>query len=57
MTLDLAKKVLKTEADAILGDNKKNIDKPLENIQEMTKNLKQTSDDVKSNPWKLLRKP
>jgi len=39
------------------SDNKKKIDDTLDNIVQMTQNLKDTSEDVKSHPWKLLRKP
>ena len=29
----------------------------MESFRDMAKNLKETTDDVKSHPWKLLRKP
>ncbi len=43
-------KAITEKSDKILGDNKKNIDA-------MIQNLKETTDDVKSHPWKLIRKP
>jgi phospholipid/cholesterol/gamma-HCH transport system substrate-binding protein len=41
----------------IVSDNKKNIDAAMESFRDMAKNLKETTDDVKAHPWKLLRKP
>jgi len=49
--------VLAGKTDAIVSENKKNIDAMLEDFRDMAKNLKETTDDVKSHPWKLLRKP
>jgi phospholipid/cholesterol/gamma-HCH transport system substrate-binding protein len=45
------------KTDKIVGDNKKNIDATLESFRDMAKNLKETTDDLKANPWKLIRKP
>jgi len=45
------------KTDALVSENRKNIDAMLESFREMAKNLKETTDDVKSHPWKLLRKP
>jgi phospholipid/cholesterol/gamma-HCH transport system substrate-binding protein len=45
------------KTDKLVGDNKKNIDAMMESFKDMAKNLKETTDDVKSHPWKLLRKP
>ncbi len=50
-------KAVTEKTDTMLGDNKKKIDDTLDNIKQMTQNLKETSEDVKSHPWKLLRKP
>jgi phospholipid/cholesterol/gamma-HCH transport system substrate-binding protein len=50
-------KAITAKSDAIVGENKKNIDAAMESFREMAKNLKETTDDVKSHPWKLLRKP
>jgi phospholipid/cholesterol/gamma-HCH transport system substrate-binding protein len=50
-------KAVTEKTDTMLGDNKKKIDDTLENIKQMTQNLKETSEDVKSHPWKLIRKP
>ena len=50
-------KSITEKGDKIVGDNKKNIDAMIESFKEMGKNLKETTDDVKSHPWKLLRKP
>ena len=43
--------------DAIVGENRKQIDATMENIKETTKNLKELTEDVKKHPWKLIRKP
>ena len=40
-----------------MGDNKKNIDEMMKGFRDMATNLKETTDDVKSHPWKLIRKP
>jgi len=29
----------------------------MENVKEITTNLKELTDDVKKHPWKLIRKP
>lgn len=50
-------KAVTEKTDTMLGDNKKKIDDTLDNIKQMTQNLKETSEDVKSHPWKLIRKP
>jgi phospholipid/cholesterol/gamma-HCH transport system substrate-binding protein len=47
-------KAITEKSDTIVGENKKNIDAALESFREMAKNLKETTDDVKSHPWKLL---
>jgi len=50
-------KAITTKSDTIVSENKKNIDAALVSFKEMAQNLKETTDDVKSHPWKLLRKP
>lgn len=50
-------KAITEKSDKIVGDNKKNIDAMIESFKDMGKNLKETTDDVKKHPWKLLRKP
>jgi phospholipid/cholesterol/gamma-HCH transport system substrate-binding protein len=50
-------KAITEKSDKLVGENKKNIDAMLESFKDMAKNLKDTSADVKSHPWKLLRKP
>jgi len=50
-------KAVTEKTDTMLDDNKKKIDDTLDNIKQMTQNLKETSEDVKSHPWKLIRKP
>jgi len=50
-------KAITAKSDTIVTENKKNIDAAMESFKEMAKNLKETTDDVKSHPWKLLRKP
>jgi phospholipid/cholesterol/gamma-HCH transport system substrate-binding protein len=50
-------KAITEKSDKLVGDNKKNIDAMLESFKGMAQNLKETTDDVKSHPWKLIRKP
>jgi len=50
-------KAITDKTDKLVGDNKKNVDAMMESFRDMAKNLKETTDDVKSHPWKLLRKP
>jgi len=50
-------KAITEKGDKVIGDNKKNIDAMIESFKDMGKNLKETTDDVKAHPWKLLRKP
>ncbi len=50
-------KAITEKTDKLVGDNKKNIDAMIESFKEMAKNLKETTDDVKAHPWKLIRKP
>ena len=50
-------KAVTEKTDLMMGDNRKQIDATLENVKETTKNLKELTEDVKKNPWKLIRKP
>jgi phospholipid/cholesterol/gamma-HCH transport system substrate-binding protein len=50
-------KDITNKSDTIVTENKKNIDAAMVSFREMAQNLKETTDDVKSHPWKLLRKP
>jgi len=50
-------KALTEKSDKLVGDNKKNIDAAMQSLRDTAANLKETTDDVKSHPWKLLRKP
>ncbi len=50
-------KTITEKTDKLVGENGKNIDAMMESFRDMAKNLKETSDDVKGNPWKLIRKP
>jgi len=50
-------KAISEKSDAMLGDNKKNIDATMESVKEITNNLKELTADVKKHPWKLIRKP
>lgn len=50
-------KAITAKSDTIVTENKKNIDAAMISFKEMAQNLKETTDDVKSHPWKLLRKP
>ncbi|HUJ19503.1 MAG TPA: MlaD family protein [Nitrospirota bacterium] len=48
---------LTKKTDALVGENKKNVDAMMQSLRDTAQNLKETTDDVKSHPWKLLRKP
>jgi len=50
-------KALTEKSDKLVGDNKRNIDEMVEHFRDMGKNLKDTSEEIKKAPWKLLRKP
>jgi len=50
-------RALTEKTDKLVGDNRKNIDEMIESFRDMGKNLKDTSEEVKKAPWKLLRKP
>lgn len=50
-------KALLEKSDKLVGENRKNIDATLEHVEEMTRNLKDATEEVKKHPWKLLRKP
>lgn len=43
--------------DATLADNRKQIDATMESMKDVSQNLKELTEDVKKNPWKLIRKP
>jgi len=45
------------KTDAIVSENRKNIDAMLVSFKEMAKNLEAASEEIKKTPWKLLRKP
>ncbi len=50
-------KTITEKTDKLIGENRKNIGIMIENFKDLSTNLKETSEDVKVNPWKLLRKP
>lgn len=50
-------KAVTEKADALVGDNRKNMDAALANVKEISNNLKEFTAEVKGAPWKLLRKP
>ena len=50
-------KAVTEKSDKLVGDNKKNIDEMIEHFKNMGKNLKEASEEIKKEPWKLLRKP
>lgn len=50
-------KSMTEKSDKLVGENRKNIDAMLEHFRDLGSNLKDTSEDVKKAPWKLLRKP
>jgi len=43
--------------DTTLSDNRKQIDATMENMKDISQNLKEMTEDVKKHPWKLIRKP
>jgi len=50
-------KALTEKSDKLVGENRKNIDTMIEGFRDMGKNLKDASEEIKQQPWKLLRKP
>ncbi len=50
-------KALTEKSDKLVGENRKNIDTMVESFRDMGKNLKDASEEIKQQPWKLLRKP
>lgn len=50
-------KMITDKSEKLVGENRKNFDEMMQSFRDMAKNLKETSDDVKSSPWKLIRKP
>jgi len=50
-------KAITEKSDKIVGENRKNIDAMVEHFRDMGKNLKDASEQIKQEPWKLLRKP
>ncbi len=50
-------KALTEKSDKLVGENRKNIDIMIESFRDMGKNLKDASEEIKQQPWKLLRKP
>lgn len=50
-------KAITEKSDKIVGENKKNIDEMVAHFRDMGKNLKDASEEIKKQPWKLLRKP
>ncbi len=45
------------KTDVLMGENRKQIDATMENVRDLTNNVKEFTAEVKRNPWKLLRKP
>jgi phospholipid/cholesterol/gamma-HCH transport system substrate-binding protein len=45
-----------TEAKSIVTDNRPALNKSMDNLETITQNFKEFSEDVKRNPWKLLFK-
>jgi len=50
-------KAITEKSDKLVGENRKNIDEMVEHFRDMGKNLKDASEEIKKEPWKLLRKP
>ena len=48
---------LTTNVDGMVTENRDGVNKILSNVEATTKNLKELSADLKSNPWKLITKP
>lgn len=48
---------LSDKTDNMMGENRKQIDAAMENFKEVSKNVKELTEEVKKHPWKLLRKP
>jgi len=49
-------KLLATNSNVVLTDNRQKIDAIFENLEMTTQNFKEFSEDVKNNPWKLMSK-
>jgi len=50
-------KALTEKSDKLVGENRKKVDDMVEHFRDMGKNLKDASEEIKQEPWKLLRKP
>lgn len=50
-------KDLSEKTDTMMGENRKQVDATMENVRDLTNNVKEFTAEVKRNPWKLLRKP
>lgn len=50
-------KALTEKSDKLVGENRKNVDVMMQGFRDMAQNLKEATEDVKSHPWKLIRKP
>lgn len=48
---------LSDKTDALMGENRKQIDATMDNVRDLTNNVKEFTAEVKREPWKLLRKP
>ena len=48
---------LTTNVDGMVAENRDDVQKILENVEETTLNLKDLSSDLKRNPWKIITKP
>ena len=49
-------KALAKNSNLVITDNKEKIDAIFENLEMITQNFKEFSEDVKRNPWKLMSK-
>ncbi|MDH4162579.1 MAG: MlaD family protein [Nitrospirota bacterium] len=45
------------KTDVLMGENRKQVDATMENMKEVSDNIKDFTAEVKKHPWKLLRKP
>ena len=48
---------LTTNVDGMVTENRDEVNKIMGNIEETTANLKELSEDIKKNPWKIITKP
>jgi phospholipid/cholesterol/gamma-HCH transport system substrate-binding protein len=50
-------KAITEKSDKIVAENKKNIQEMIEHFRDVGKNIKDTTEEIKQEPWRLIRKP